>query len=166
MKKRMFSLLKCVAVCSCLMTLLLCLPSFGIAAPAIELKLGHTDPATAESPYEITAQKFASLIEQHTKGKYKVNIYPNNQLGSEREMIKNLTMGSMDLGVITNAVVGSFVGSFMALDLPFPRKRNGSCRFGWFSRRDASFQTRQAPDQGPGFFRGRFPAYDQQRPAH
>lgn len=119
MKKRMFSLLKCVAVCSCLMTLLLCLPSFGIAAPAIELKLGHTDPATAESPYEITAQKFASLIEQHTKGKYKVNIYPNNQLGSEREMIKNLTMGSMDLGVITNAVVGSFVGSFMALDLPF-----------------------------------------------
>lgn len=119
MKKRIFPVLQYVVLYSCVTTLLFCLPSFGMAAQAIELKLGHTDPATAESPYEITAQKFGSLLEKHTNGKYKVNIYPNNQLGSEREMIKNLTMGSMDLGVITNAVVGSFVGPFMALDLPF-----------------------------------------------
>jgi hypothetical protein len=58
--------------------LLLCLPSFGIAATPIELKLGHTDPATPEDPYDITARKFGSLIEQYTNGKYKVTVFPNN----------------------------------------------------------------------------------------
>lgn len=119
MKKRVFTRLQYVVLSLSVTAFLFCLPSFGMTAQPIELKLGHTDPATAESPYEITAQKFASLIEQHTKGKYKVNVFANNQLGSEREMVKNLTMGSMDLGVITNAVVGSYVSPFMALDLPF-----------------------------------------------
>jgi tripartite ATP-independent transporter DctP family solute receptor len=34
-------------------------------------------------------------------------------------MIKNLTMGTMDLGLITNAPIGSFVNAFMVFDLPF-----------------------------------------------
>ena len=119
MKKRMYSRMQYVFLPLFVFVLFLCLPSFGKAAPAIELKLGHTDPATPEDPYDITAHKFGSLIEQYTNGKYKVTVFPNNQLGAEREMIKNLTMGSMDLGVITNAVVGSFVSANMALDLPF-----------------------------------------------
>lgn len=119
MKKRIFSKMQYVFLSLFVTALLFCLPSFGKAAQPIELKLGHTDPATAEDPYDITARKFGSLIEQYTSGKYKVNVFPNNQLGSEREMVKNLTMGSMDLAVITNAVIGSFVSSNMALDLPF-----------------------------------------------
>jgi len=119
MKKRLFPELQYVFLSLFAIASLFCIPSFVKAASPIELKLGHTDPATEDDPYDITARKFGSLIEQYSNGKYKVNVFPNNQLGSEREMIKNLTMGSMDLAVITNAVVGSFVSSNMALDLPF-----------------------------------------------
>jgi hypothetical protein len=42
-----------------------------------------------------------------------------------REMITNLTMGSMDLAVITNAVVGSFVSANMALDQALARASQG-----------------------------------------
>ncbi|MCX5906313.1 MAG: DctP family TRAP transporter solute-binding subunit [Deltaproteobacteria bacterium] len=99
--------------------LLFFFPSLGAAAQPIELKLGHCNPATESDPYDMTARKFGSFIEKYTNGKYKVNVFPNNQLGSEREMVKNLTMGSMDLAVITNAVIGAFVSANMALDLPF-----------------------------------------------
>ncbi len=89
------------------------------SAQKTELKLGFVTAATEDDPYNITAKKWAELIESSSKGKFKINLFPSGQLGNENEMIKNLTMGSMDLGVITNAPTGSFVKPFMALDLPF-----------------------------------------------
>ncbi|MBS3918479.1 MAG: DctP family TRAP transporter solute-binding subunit [Deltaproteobacteria bacterium] len=89
------------------------------SAQKIELKLGFVTAATENDPYYITSKKIAELVETYTKEKYKVNLFPSGQLGNENEMIKNLTMGTMDLGVITNAPTGAFIKSFMALDLPF-----------------------------------------------
>ncbi len=85
----------------------------------IVLKLGFVTAANKDDPYFIASKKFAQLIKKYTHGKYKVNLYPSGELGNEREMIKNLMIGTMDLGVITNAPVGSFVHSFMILDMPF-----------------------------------------------
>jgi tripartite ATP-independent transporter DctP family solute receptor len=96
---------------------------FSLSQPAfakpVELKLGYATAAIETDPYHITCQKWGQLIEKYTNGKFKVNLFPNGQLGNEREMVKNLTMGTMDLGVITNAVVGAFISANMALDLPF-----------------------------------------------
>ena len=89
------------------------------AAQSIELKLGFVTAASEGDPYFITSKKFGELVESYTNGKYKVKLFPSGQLGNESEMIKNLTMGSMDLGVITNAPTGAFVKSFMVFDLPF-----------------------------------------------
>ncbi|MGE5257887.1 MAG: DctP family TRAP transporter solute-binding subunit [Hyphomicrobiales bacterium] len=89
------------------------------AAQTTELKLGFVTAASETDPYYISSKKFAELVADYSKGKYKVNLYPSGQLGNESEMIKNLTMGTMDLGLITNAPVGSFVNAFMVFDLPF-----------------------------------------------
>jgi tripartite ATP-independent transporter DctP family solute receptor len=88
-------------------------------AQPIELKLGFVTAASEGDPYFITSKKFGELVEGYTKGKYKVKLFPSGQLGNESEMIKNLTMGAMDLGVITNAPTGAFVKPFMVFDLPF-----------------------------------------------
>jgi tripartite ATP-independent transporter DctP family solute receptor len=90
-----------------------------VMGQATELKLGFVTAASETDPYYISSKKFAELFEGYTKGKYKVNLFPSGQLGNESEMIKNLTMGTMDLGLITNAPVGSFVNAFMVFDLPF-----------------------------------------------
>ena len=95
-----------------------CAPST-VSGQATELKLGFVTAASETDPYYISSKKFAELIEAYTKGKYKVNLFPSGQLGNESEMIKNLTMGAMDLGLITNAPIGSFVNAFMVFDLPF-----------------------------------------------
>ncbi len=88
-------------------------------AQPVELKLGFVTAASEGDPYFITAKKFGELIESYTQGKYKLKLFPSGQLGNENEMIKNLTMGTMDFGVITNAPTGAFVKSFMVFDLPF-----------------------------------------------
>jgi tripartite ATP-independent transporter DctP family solute receptor len=95
------------------------LGSQSLLAEPIKLKLGFVTAASETDPYYITSKKFAELIEEYSDGKYKVNLFPSGQLGNERDMIKNLTMGTMDLGVITNAPVGSYINAFMVLDLPF-----------------------------------------------
>lgn len=88
-------------------------------AAAKSLKLGFVTAANEKDPYYITAKKFSELIAEYTDGRYNVDIFGSGQLGDDSSMIKNLMMGTMDLGVITNAPVGSFVNSFMVLDLPF-----------------------------------------------
>ncbi len=92
--------------------------SFALAAPK-KLKLGIVTAANEKDPYYIAAKKFAELVSKYTNGKYQVDIFGSGQLGNEREMIKNLTLGTMDLGVITNAPVGTYVNAFMILDMPF-----------------------------------------------
>jgi tripartite ATP-independent transporter DctP family solute receptor len=119
MKKKILTKVNFPARSSLFLCFLLCffaLPAFG---QPIELKLGYATAAIETDPYHITCQKWGQLIEKYTNGKFKVNLFPSGQLGNEREMIKNLTMGTMDLGVITNAVVGAFISANMALDLPF-----------------------------------------------
>ncbi|PIE64922.1 MAG: transporter [Desulfobacterales bacterium] len=84
-----------------------------------KLKLGFVTAANEKDPYYITAKKFSELVQEYTDGRYEIDLFGGGQLGNESEMIKNLTMGTMDAGVITNAPVGSFVNAFMVLDLPF-----------------------------------------------
>ena len=114
----------------------------------------------------ITAKNMIELIESNTKGKYKINLFPSGQLGNENEMIKNLTMGSMDLGIITNAPTGAFIKPFMALDLPFifPNEKVAHAVLDGKAGRDASGKAKKAQYCGVGVFRRRVPAYDQQCP--
>ncbi len=86
---------------------------------ATTLKLGFVTAADPKDPYYIASKKWAELIEKYTHGKYKVALYPSGQLGNESDMIRNIMVGTQDLGVITNAPTGSFVSSFMVLDMPF-----------------------------------------------
>lgn len=89
-----------------------------VAGPT-QLKLGFVTAANEKDPYFITADKFSQLVFEYTQGRYEIKLFGSGQLGNETAMIKNLTMGTIDFGVITNAPVGSFVNPFMVLDLPF-----------------------------------------------
>jgi tripartite ATP-independent transporter DctP family solute receptor len=105
--------------CALLVLISIFCKPLAVMAQTTELKLGFVTAASETDPYYISSKKFAELVEGYTQGKYKVNLFPSGQLGNESEMIKNLTMGTMDLGLITNAPVGSFVNAFMVFDLPF-----------------------------------------------
>lgn len=102
--------------CSLIVVCMLATPAF---SQVKKLKLGFATAANEKDAYFITAERFSELVKQYTHGRYEVDLFGGGQLGNESEMIRNLTMGTMDVGVITNAPVGSFVNALMVLDLPF-----------------------------------------------
>ncbi|MFD1360852.1 TRAP transporter substrate-binding protein [Lentibacillus salinarum] len=83
----------------------------------IELQLGHI--ATETNPYHLLAEEFKELVEERSNGRLKINIFPNAQLGEERELLEAMTFGNLDLAVITTSPVTNFVPEFGVLDIPY-----------------------------------------------
>ncbi|MBP2641710.1 MAG: tripartite ATP-independent periplasmic transporter solute receptor, DctP family [Firmicutes bacterium] len=83
----------------------------------IVLKLGHSTPPT--HPYNLGAEQLAKLVDQKTNGKVKIQVFHSSQLGSERELIEGLQMGTVDMTVISTAPLSGFSSKFLVLDLPF-----------------------------------------------
>ncbi|WP_227767316.1 TRAP transporter substrate-binding protein [Zhaonella formicivorans] len=88
------------------------------AAPKkIVLKLGH-DHMTS-SPFQKSAEKFKELVEARSNGQIEVQIYPAQQLGSSREMIEGLQMGTIEATLLPTAKFGGFDQRLTLVDLPF-----------------------------------------------
>jgi TRAP-type transport system periplasmic protein len=83
------------------------------------IKLGWTTSDGAQDPYAVGARAFKSAVERETRGTVEVQLFPNRQLGDERPMLEGMRFGTVDAGIITNAVIAQIEPSFQVNDLPF-----------------------------------------------
>ncbi|MFZ5945447.1 MAG: TRAP transporter substrate-binding protein [Bacillota bacterium] len=81
------------------------------------LKIGHT--LVADHPYQKGLEKFGEIVKEKTNGKFSVEIFPSAQLGSEREAIEGVQMGTIDLTLVSTAPLAGFSDAFLVTDLPF-----------------------------------------------
>ncbi len=81
------------------------------------LRLGHVVPTTLA--WHKAALKFSELVSAKTNGQVKVTVYPAGQLGGDREMFEAIKLGTLDMGVISVAPMGSFTSALNGLLLPF-----------------------------------------------
>ncbi|MBW1979740.1 MAG: TRAP transporter substrate-binding protein [Deltaproteobacteria bacterium] len=81
------------------------------------LRLAHAVSVTA--PYHLGAEQFVKLVEQQTDNRFNIRIFPNKQLGSERSLVEQLQIGSIDLVVTSTGPLGGFVPKMSVVDLPF-----------------------------------------------
>lgn len=86
-------------------------------AQEITLKAGHSAGPT--EPYHIGLVDFSERLKEYTGGKVAVEIFPANQMGTERESVEGLQLNLIDLAVPANAVFTNFVPELVALDMPF-----------------------------------------------
>ncbi len=86
-------------------------------AKTYTLKLSH--PANTNHPYDTGALEFKKLVEEATEGKVEIQIFPNNQLGSPKEVAQALQLGTCDMGILGTAYLTSYVEKFGVLDVPF-----------------------------------------------
>lgn len=63
-------------------------------------------------------------LEKQSGGKLMLQIYPNRQLGSERELLELLQLGSIDITKTSAAVVESFSPEFKVFSIPYLFKSN------------------------------------------
>ncbi len=71
------------------------LASVSEAKAKVTLEFGHIqNPGHALA---IAPEEFKAMVEKRSNGQVKVNIYPSSQLGSAREMMEQVTMGTLDM---------------------------------------------------------------------
>lgn len=74
---------------------------------------------TTNSPYHQAALKFKELVESKSDGRMEVQIYPSQQLGSAREMIEGMQMGTIEMVWTPTAKFAGFDQRLTLIDLPY-----------------------------------------------
>lgn len=78
--------------------------------------------ATASSPQEVEAvvlTEFRRLLEERSKGLFKVTVYDSGILGNDEQLIKGLQRGTVDFITCAAFKYADYVPEFAVLDLPF-----------------------------------------------
>ena len=89
-----------------------------LAQGPIVIKFSHV--VTPDTPKGKAAEQFKKLAEERTKGKVKVEIYPNSQLYKDKEELEMLQLGSVQMLAPSLAKFGPLgEREFEAFDLPY-----------------------------------------------
>lgn len=70
-------------------------------------------------PTHIGLLKLAEIVKDRSKGEIVINVYPDRQLGEEREMVEGLQLGSVEMTVVSTGLIVNFLPDAGVLDLPF-----------------------------------------------
>ncbi len=97
------------------LALALCLTVPAMAETVFQL--GTT--VNEQDSFQIAAEKFAELVAERTNGEYRIEIYPNGTLGDESTMLDSMTMGMLDMGIITSGPFVNFSEMMGVLDMPY-----------------------------------------------
>lgn len=89
----------------------------GVHAQEFTLRAGHG--AQAQHPTQFGLDHFAGLVSERTNGAVRIDVYPNRQLGEEREMVEGLQLGTVDMAVVSTGPLGAFSPQINVLDMPF-----------------------------------------------
>jgi TRAP-type transport system periplasmic protein len=81
------------------------------------IRAGHG--AQVGHPTHLGLVHLAELVKERTNGEVTIEVYPDRQLGEEREMVEGLQLGTVDMAVVSTGPLGSFVPEISVLDLPF-----------------------------------------------
>ena len=99
------------------MVMALGIPAIGFAEP-IMIKFSHV--VAQQTPKGQAAEYFKKLAEERTKGRVKVEVYPNSQLFKDKEEMEALQMGSVQMLAPSLAKFGPLgIKDFEVFDLPF-----------------------------------------------
>lgn len=81
------------------------------------IKVGHA--ASQDHLAHKSIVKYKEIVEKESDGKITVEIYPNGQLGGEREMIEAVQLGNLTMAFPSSAPLGAFSKDMAVWDLPY-----------------------------------------------
>jgi len=83
----------------------------------IVLKLGYGQPTT--NPRHITAEKYANWVSEQTNGKVRIDLYPAEMLGSDKQMTEAAVLGTQDMVITAQGIAATYEPKLSAVELPF-----------------------------------------------
>ena len=88
----------------------------GAQAPRA-LRFGHVHPPEGEVTRGIN--RAAEWLQERSNGRLRIDNFPSSQLGAEREMLTQVSNGTLDLCITGPAVLGTWVRPISILEAPF-----------------------------------------------
>ena len=87
------------------------------AAPEYKIKVAYISSESHPTAQAMTG--FAKDVDSAAKGRIKVELYPNGQLGSDRELCEGVQMGTIQMVVSSTSALAGFDKRIQVLDLPY-----------------------------------------------
>ena len=107
-------------------------------------------PCDGDTALDVYAVKFKELVAAKTGGVVEIQVFPNGQLGQEREIVQQVQQGLCDMMASGTAIWGTVAPKIQILDLPVPVPglRSHPQEHGRRGRAGAE-QVRRGADRGP-----------------
>lgn len=83
----------------------------------ITISAAHAD--SEQSVFHKAMLKLKEQVEAKSGGKITIQIFPNGQLGSIREMAEGIQMGTIDVATVASSILANFCPDVAVYDLPF-----------------------------------------------
>lgn len=83
----------------------------------IVLRAGSTMPK--EGNYIKGLEVFKEKVEEYTNNRVEVKIFPNSELGNERDLIEGVALGTIEMCISSTGPLPNISPDFMVFDLPF-----------------------------------------------
>lgn len=89
----------------------------GQTGDKIAIKLAHVEPE--DRSVHKACMEFKEYLEEKTNGQVSVEVYPNAQLGGDRQAVEGVSVGTIEIAVAASAVMSGYDPKFGVLDLPY-----------------------------------------------
>lgn len=97
--------------------LMLLVAGCGTEQDTLVLRLAHG--LDSSHPVHRGMERMSELVEEKSDGTMRVVIYPNEQLGTERETMELLQIGSLDITKVSAAIMENFIPVYSIFSVPF-----------------------------------------------
>lgn len=84
---------------------------------SVILKVGTT--TAPDGHYVKGLEEFRRLLTEYSGGDISLEIYPNSQLGNERDLVEGVSLGTVSMALVSTGPLPNFVPDFAVLDLPY-----------------------------------------------
>ena len=84
---------------------------------ATTIRLAHT--ANVSHVHHEAALQFAQNVKDRTKGEYVVEVYPAGELGDQPALAEQVTLGALDLSVVSLGNMAMYAKELNAMTAPF-----------------------------------------------
>lgn len=95
----------------------LCSGLVQIAGAETVIRVAHT--IAPDSHYHQGLLHLDTLLKERTNGELALEIYHSAQLGSERDAVEGVAMGTLEMTLVSSAPLANFTNKFMLFNLPF-----------------------------------------------
>ncbi|MCA1326919.1 TRAP transporter substrate-binding protein [Herbaspirillum sp. alder98] len=82
---------------------------YGTSAHAAEFTLKYANNLPVSHPMNTRAKEMAAKISAESKGRIELQLYPNNQLGTDTDMLSQVRAGAIDFFTLSPLILGTLV---------------------------------------------------------